>query len=889
MLMLLRLSFAIHGGRRLRVAARPILDPAILATLRRQAEQIGLRFAPAALFSGRVLVPTVVGIVRPAIFLPVSLASGLSLDAIEAILAHELAHIRRSDHLLQLVQRLIEAVFFFHPAIWYLSGRIHAERENACDDLAAEVVGKRSDYASALLAAAEVCVLARRTGGTLSLAMADRAGGLRQRITRLIEPATDSRFRLPGVCTATAVLILAVIAAVGLHQHAHAAGPATTMPATAPLVTATPAAAATADSPLPPTFMFHQEDLLCDAAFSPDGKLLATCDNEPRVRLWNTATGQLVKELAPAVKGYPQHSSVVFSPDGSLVADSGPGGFAPIVWDVASGTVKRQVGLDPKENTLAMAISPDSATLALACSEPNQPYGAVVFVDLATGAKRATFNLRSAPQCLAFSHDGKMLACGLAAATDANHIVLTGTAGIFVLDPASGRELFALPGDIWDLLVAFSPDDKLLAVGGRKLWDVASKKELTKAHAPGDPLDFENVLTFTNDGKTVARARLGNGGMPYHNTLRFTDVATGSDTREFTFDTAISMGGMPGGISPLAISADGSMFAAVYGHFVKLWNLNRLPVGGGALQVLGGEVAAPIAPSHDGAALVLEGHEEAVTGLAFSSDSSRLYSVAWDCTIRSWDPTTGMQRFNSPIPRPRDQPFPKLFIVDGGKRVLCGQNLYDGNTGQPIGVMAIPDGARIDEMVFAPGANVGAAPTDQGIVTWHIPPATGSTTINFFPTCMAVSPDGKSIFAHSDFANPAAIMVYDTASGAQIRQLPGEAVRTLSVSPDGKLLAVGTMKMGLWLVNIQTGDFIAKTGRYNTSLVFSPDQKMILGNGDLELLAVPTLEDIGNPNRGVPNLLTQVAISPDGKLVATSDMDRIRVMKLADFIAGKKW
>jgi hypothetical protein len=169
------LSIAIRGGRWLRAGARPITDPGILSALHRQAARLGLRFIPAVSYSKRVLIPTVVGILRPAVLLPVSVSTGLPLATIEAILTHELAHIRRYDHLLQLVQRLIEAVLFFHPAVWYLSRRVHAERENACDDIAVQAVPEPCDYASALLQAAELCILAPRTGESTTERAVDKA------------------------------------------------------------------------------------------------------------------------------------------------------------------------------------------------------------------------------------------------------------------------------------------------------------------------------------------------------------------------------------------------------------------------------------------------------------------------------------------------------------------------------------------------------------------------------------------------------------------------------------------------------------------------------------------------------------------------------------------
>src|SRR5207253_1134522 len=116
----------------------------------RQTERSRLRRAPALMFCRRVAAPAVVGILKPVVLLPLSIAADMSLGQIELLLAHELAHIRRRDPLLDLLERIVEAFFFFHPAVWFLSRAIRLEREKCCDDL---VVGQanasRLPYAAA--------------------------------------------------------------------------------------------------------------------------------------------------------------------------------------------------------------------------------------------------------------------------------------------------------------------------------------------------------------------------------------------------------------------------------------------------------------------------------------------------------------------------------------------------------------------------------------------------------------------------------------------------------------------------------------------------------------------------------------------------------------------
>lgn len=102
--------------------------------------------------------PMVVGVLRPMILAPAAAFSDLSIAELEAILAHELAHVRRHDYLVNLLQSLVETLLFYHPAIWWISRQIRAERENCCDDIAVSLMHDRGTYARALASVASVRV-----------------------------------------------------------------------------------------------------------------------------------------------------------------------------------------------------------------------------------------------------------------------------------------------------------------------------------------------------------------------------------------------------------------------------------------------------------------------------------------------------------------------------------------------------------------------------------------------------------------------------------------------------------------------------------------------------------------------------------------------------------
>ena len=89
-----------------------------------------------------VTVPSVIGFFRPIVLLPLRALTGLSAEQLEAVIAHELGHIKRFDVAVNLFQVVVETLFFFHPAVWWLNRRIRADREDCCDDIAISVGGE---------------------------------------------------------------------------------------------------------------------------------------------------------------------------------------------------------------------------------------------------------------------------------------------------------------------------------------------------------------------------------------------------------------------------------------------------------------------------------------------------------------------------------------------------------------------------------------------------------------------------------------------------------------------------------------------------------------------------------------------------------------------------
>jgi beta-lactamase regulating signal transducer with metallopeptidase domain len=190
--------------RRLRrVGVSPVGAP-VHSVLERTAAKLRLARTVEVLQSTLVKTPIVVGCFRPVVLLPLCVVAGLPVMQLEMILAHELAHIRRHDYLVNLLQTLVETLFFYHPAVWWLSRQIRNERENCCDDVAMATVGSRADYGRALLAIAEL----RATSPSLSLAASD--GSLLARIRRIAGSEPTPRVVGGGSILGVIMVLIAV-------------------------------------------------------------------------------------------------------------------------------------------------------------------------------------------------------------------------------------------------------------------------------------------------------------------------------------------------------------------------------------------------------------------------------------------------------------------------------------------------------------------------------------------------------------------------------------------------------------------------------------------------------------------------------------------------------
>jgi uncharacterized protein (TIGR03435 family) len=218
----LLLSARVAGGwigvRKLKRGASPA-GPELEDIVRRLKRRLRVSAPVRLCISAAVRVPTAIGWLRPYILLPVTALTGLSEAQITAILAHELAHIRRHDYIVNLLQTAVETVLFYHPAVWWVGRQMRLEREHCCDDIAVAICGSAFEYASAL---AELEQIRDRIPAP---ALAATGGDLLGRIRRVLGREDHTSRSLGGIAAAALALSIAT-AIVSLYAAPQEAPPA---------------------------------------------------------------------------------------------------------------------------------------------------------------------------------------------------------------------------------------------------------------------------------------------------------------------------------------------------------------------------------------------------------------------------------------------------------------------------------------------------------------------------------------------------------------------------------------------------------------------------------------------------------------------------------------
>jgi HEAT repeat protein/beta-lactamase regulating signal transducer with metallopeptidase domain len=205
-----RLGYGWMAARRLRTHGTRDVSASLQQVLARLAARLRVHRPVRLLESLLVEVPAVIGWLHPVVLVPASALTGLTPQQLEVLLAHELAHVRRYDYLVNVIQCVIETLLFYHPAVWWVSRRIREEREHCCDDLVVQVCGDPHLYATALVGMEQI----RATTPRLALAATGGAGGgsLLKRVRRLIVPATARTEYFPRWAAGIAGMLAVTVA-----------------------------------------------------------------------------------------------------------------------------------------------------------------------------------------------------------------------------------------------------------------------------------------------------------------------------------------------------------------------------------------------------------------------------------------------------------------------------------------------------------------------------------------------------------------------------------------------------------------------------------------------------------------------------------------------------
>jgi beta-lactamase regulating signal transducer with metallopeptidase domain len=215
MVLLIRLVRGTFSAARLRSRGTRTATHPWIELFQRIAAQLGVARPVRLMISSVVEVPVVIGWFRPLVLLPAAALTGMPSEHIEALLAHELAHIRRHDYLVNVLQRVVEAVLFYHPAVWWVSGQIRRERELCCDDLAVSASGDALSYARAL------ADLEFSRAAHAHTAVAANGGSLVARIQRLAgQSETASHTALGPVAAITVALVVLFVAGAAVVRGA---------------------------------------------------------------------------------------------------------------------------------------------------------------------------------------------------------------------------------------------------------------------------------------------------------------------------------------------------------------------------------------------------------------------------------------------------------------------------------------------------------------------------------------------------------------------------------------------------------------------------------------------------------------------------------------------
>jgi WD40 repeat protein/serine/threonine protein kinase len=558
-----------------------------------------------------------------------------------------------------------------------------------------------------------------------------------------------------------------------------------------------------------------------DVAYSPDGKRVAAASRNNTVQVWDAQTGNEIYSLKDA--GY----RVAFNPDGKRLYTASMDNNLK-VWDAKTGDMLLPQLLPVKGHTGAIAgvaFSPDGKQLATASYDKT-----VKVWDAETGKEIHSLKGHTGEVAtVVFRRDGKRLASA-------------SYREVKVWDAETGKQLFTF-NDAY-ISVAFSPDGKRLATGGRplKLWDAQTGQEIVAFKMPTvEPVD---TVAFSPDGKQLATI--------FHigKTVQLWDAVTGQliATRQ----------GHTGNVWKVAFSPDGKQLAsASRDGTVKIWDATTAPearplgaltsnVGsvayspdGKRVAVACGNEGVKICDAQTGKELLSWKGPALIQKVAYSSDGKRLAAnCSFDSTARVWDTQTAQELLTLKGHTQKKRVTNVAFSPDGKRLATTATDgtvkVWDAQTGQELFTCKGHTSPLVGGLAFSPdGKRLASGSCDQTIRVWDSETGKEIFTLRGHTSCVssvAFSPDGKRL-ASGGYDGDA--KVWDASSGQELYSLKGHTDRVSRVifSPDSKRLASTTLDGTVKLWDAQTGEETLTLQGNGPGLAFSPDGHRLAGSG----------------------------------------------------------
>jgi WD40 repeat protein len=605
------------------------------------------------------------------------------------------------------------------------------------------------------------------------------------------------------------------------------------------------------------TILTGHKNYVFSAAFSPDGRTLATASADPEARLWDISNPYHPAQLVVLTGHTDKVTSVAFSPDGRTLATASADNTARL-WDISNPRQPSPLAtlIGHTDGVFSVTFSPDGRTLATGSYDKTARLWGLS--DLRQPSLLATLiGHTNAVFSVAFSPDGRTLATASADTT----------ARLWdISNPRQPTPLATLTGHTNTVTsVAFSPDRHTLATASydttAQLWDINNLRQPTPLATLTGHTNTVTSVAFSRDGHTLATAS-------YDNTARLWDISNPRQPRSLR-----TLTGHTNGVTSVAFSPDGHTLAtASYDKNVRLWDL-----------------PGPI----------IVGHTDDVTAVAFSPDGRTLATGSYDKTARLWDISNPHRP--SPLTTLTGRTVNAVAFSPDGRTLATGgydntAQLWDiSNPRQPSPLTTMTGHTNyIYSVAFSPdGRTLATGSYDKTARLWDISnphrpiPLTTMTGHTDGVFSVAFSPDGRTLATGSydktarlwDISNPhRPIPLTPPLTGHT------EAVYAVAFSPDGRTLATASADTTARLWDIsnprQSSPPAILTGHTNglRSVAFSPDG-ITLATASYDTTArLWNVSDLRQ--RGPLAILTghteavyAVAFSPDGLTLATASKD----------------